>query len=35
MEFDAARHGAMIQKAFSENGVGGLLSFDKVKTFCA
>ena len=35
MEFDAARHGAMIQKAFSENGVGGLLSFDKVKTFVA
>lgn len=34
-DFDAARHGSALQKAFSENGVGGLLSFERVKTFCA
>lgn len=34
-EFDAAAFGATLGRAFSDNGIGGLLSFDRVKTFTA
>ena len=34
-EFDAAAFGATLGRAFSENGIGGMLSFDRVKTLTA
>lgn len=34
-ELDAAAFGAVLGRAFSENGIGGLLSFDRVKTLTA
>ena len=34
-EFDAAAFGATLGRAFSENGIGGLLSFDRVKILTA